>query len=96
MTAQQHREREDGWNRKRFAELRAEFSPHYADFASACQVSEQTARNWEYMPRGPQAKYLGRVLRVLQVSTGWTYERLLDELLTVPRRGGTKRTAKKK
>ena len=95
MTVQAGR-REDGWNRERYAELRNVYYPHYADFASACQVSEQTTRNWEYMPRGPQAKYLGRVLRVFQSSTGWPMERLVDELLTVPVGSRRPRRSKKK
>lgn len=42
---------------------------------------EQTIYNWYSSPRGPEAAYLGRLLRLLQREMGWSFERGMDELV---------------
>ena len=78
------RNRVDGWNNEAFAAFRKRFSEHYAKFAAAVGVSEQSVRNWEYMPRGPTGKSLIRIFRVLKKHFGLSYEKIAEELLTMP------------
>jgi len=69
------------WRGTKFRRLVEKKLGGSAAVAAAIGCREQTVINWFTKPKGPYAIYMKRLCRLLEKKLGWSYKRVMDELL---------------